>query len=172
MATATHLLTVEEFRARYANEKPYYEYWFGEAVQKSAPTWLHGVLQALLCELLRGSGYKSGTEVELRVADDWQPKPDVIGTTHVDEPYPTKPPDVVVEVLSPDDRMHDVFRKCRSTCESASPLFSFLIPNPKMRGRGVSIPTTWSAPVLWIFQTGARSRLTSFGNRWIVASRE
>ena len=131
MATATHLLTVEEFRARYASEKPYYEYWFGEAVQKSVPTWLHGVLQALLCEMLRGSGYKSGTEVELRVVDDWQPKPDVIGVTHVDEPYPTKPPDVVIEVLSPDDKMRDVFRKCRQYVRIGVPAIFVLDPESK-----------------------------------------
>ncbi len=131
MATATHPLTIEEFRARYANEKPYYEYWFGEAVQKSVPTWLHGVLQALLCEMLREAGYKSGTEVELRVVDDWQPKPDVIGATHVEETYPTKPPDVVIEVLSPDDRMHDVFRKCRQYARIGIPAIFVLDPESK-----------------------------------------
>jgi Uma2 family endonuclease len=128
MATATHLLTLEEFRARYAHEKPHYEYWFGEAVQKSAPTWLHGVLQALLGEMLRGAGYKSGTEVELRVVEDWQPKPDVIGITHIDERYPTKPPDVVIEVLSPDDKMQDVFRKCRQYARIGAPAIFVLDP--------------------------------------------
>ena len=47
MATAIDLLSVEEFRQRYADEKPYYEYWFGEAVQKTVPTWLHSLLQII-----------------------------------------------------------------------------------------------------------------------------
>lgn len=45
MATATHPLTVEEFRNRYADEKPYFEYWFGEAIRKSVPTTIPGILQ-------------------------------------------------------------------------------------------------------------------------------
>ena len=113
MATTTHRLTLEEFRSQYADEKPYYEYWFGEAIQKSVATWLHAVLQVLLCDLLREAGYKSGSEVELRVVEDWQPKADVIGAISVDQSYPTKPVDVVAEVLSPDDKMSRVFEKCR-----------------------------------------------------------
>jgi Uma2 family endonuclease len=60
MAAGTQLLTLEEFRLRYANEKPYYEYWFGEAIQKATPTTSHGVLQQILCFSLRTLGYKTG----------------------------------------------------------------------------------------------------------------
>ncbi len=113
MATAPRLLSLEEFRERYAGEKPYYEFWFGEAVQKSVPTWLHSLLQAILTEILNRSGYRSGPEVELRVDPDWQPKADVAAALVVEHPYPTKPVDVVVEILSPEDRMSRVFEKCR-----------------------------------------------------------
>jgi hypothetical protein len=41
------LLTVEEFRVRYAGEKPYYEFWAGEAIQKSHATSLHGLIQKI-----------------------------------------------------------------------------------------------------------------------------
>jgi hypothetical protein len=41
MAVAVQPLTLEEFRARYQDQKPYFEYWFGEAIQKTVPTWLH-----------------------------------------------------------------------------------------------------------------------------------
>jgi Uma2 family endonuclease len=37
----------------------------------------------------------------------------VIGAISVDQSYPTKPVDVVAEVLSPDDKMSRVFEKCR-----------------------------------------------------------
>jgi Uma2 family endonuclease len=114
MATAPlDLLTLEEFRRRYAEEKPYYEYWFGEAVQKSAPTLLHAFLVKILLIALDQAGYKSGPEVELRVDPNWQPKADVAACTRAQLPYPTKPVEIVAEVLSPDDRMQRVIAKCR-----------------------------------------------------------
>ena len=114
MTAVTHSLTLEEFRCRYADEKPYYEYWFGEAVQKSVPTILHGVLQQILCALFTLAGYKSGSEVELRIDPDWQPKPDVIAwLASIGQGYPTEPVDIVAEVLSPDDKMAKVFERCR-----------------------------------------------------------
>ena len=114
MATATHALTLEEFRTRYSNEKPYYEYWFGEAIQKSVSTISHGVLQQLLCALLTAAGYHSGSEIELRIDPNWQPKPDVIAwLSPIRQPYPTIPVDIVAEILSPDDAPTLVFEKCR-----------------------------------------------------------
>ena len=113
MASAIRPLTLEEFRVQYADEKPYYEYWFGEAVQKSAPTWLHILLQQILGELFTSAGYKSGPELELRIDADWQPKPDVAAALIVEHPYPTHPIDIVAEVLSPEDRMTRVYEKCR-----------------------------------------------------------
>ena len=113
MGSATHLLTLEEFRCRYAEEKPYYEYWFGEAVQKSVPTWLHTLLARILADALDRAGYASGPELELRIDPNWQPKPDVAAALTVEIPYPTKPIDVVAEVLSPEDRMQRVIEKCR-----------------------------------------------------------
>ncbi len=113
MATAIDLLNLEDFRERYADEKPYYEYWFGEAVQKTVPTWLHSLLQAILTDILNRSGYRAGPEVELRIDPNWQPKADIAAALVVEHPYPTKPVDVVVEIVSPEDRMGRVFEKCR-----------------------------------------------------------
>ncbi len=115
MATGTQLLTLAEFRLRYADEKPYYEYWFGEAIQKAVPTTTHGVLQQILCFFLRTLGYKTGVEVELRIDPSWQPKPDVFASLQpFERPYPTKPVDLVMEVLSPTDAMSLVYEKCRN----------------------------------------------------------
>jgi Uma2 family endonuclease len=113
IATPRSRLTLEEFRERYAGEKPYYEYWFGEAIQKSVPTWLHALLQKILCMFLDRAGYESGTELELRIDPEWQPKPDVTAALVVEEPYPTHPVDIVAEVLSPEDRMSRVYEKCQ-----------------------------------------------------------
>jgi Uma2 family endonuclease len=79
VATASKQLTLEEFRAQFEGRKPHFEYWFGEPVQKSMPTWLHSVLQGVLVEFLKRAGYKSGSELELRIDPDWQPVPDVTG---------------------------------------------------------------------------------------------
>lgn len=38
MAALAGKLTLAEFEDRYGNRKPYYEYWFGEAVPKAMPT--------------------------------------------------------------------------------------------------------------------------------------
>lgn len=112
MASATTLLTLEEFNEHYGREHGY-EYWFGEVVKKGMPTWLHGLMQAILAEFFYKLGYVSGSEVELRIDPNWQPRPDVTATLEVEQPYPTKPVDIVAEVLS-DDPMTQVFEKCRN----------------------------------------------------------
>lgn len=114
MATVAHSLTKQEFREQFAGKKPYFEYWFGEAVQKSMPTWLHGILQAILLDFMKRAGYRSGAEVELRIDPNWEPVPDVVGVLRkIEGAYPTEAVDVVIEILSPDDRMTRVLEKCR-----------------------------------------------------------
>jgi Uma2 family endonuclease len=114
VATATKHLTLEEFRTRYQGRKPYFEYWFGEPVQKSVPTWLHAVLQSIFTDFLKRAGYKSGSELELRIDAEWQPVPDVTGLSlSPSGPYPTQPVDIVIEILSPDDPFPHVLKKCR-----------------------------------------------------------
>lgn len=114
MATAPHRLTLDEFHIQYAGRKPYYEYWFGEAIQKPVGTWLHALLQRIVAELLARAGYKAGTELELRIDPEWEPVPDVAGSLKsITTRYPTEPVDIVVEILSPDDRMSLVMSKCR-----------------------------------------------------------
>lgn len=144
MATATTLLTLEEFNARYANEHGY-EYWFGEVVQKAMPTWLHSVLQGLLFELLHRLGYVSGTELELRIDPNWQPRPDVAAALKVEGRYPTKPVDIVVEILS-DDPMTRVFEKCRHYARIGIPQIFVFDPESK---------TAWE----WSRQTGNLERV-------------
>ncbi|HEX4167621.1 MAG TPA: Uma2 family endonuclease [Bryobacteraceae bacterium] len=132
MATSANTrLSLKEFRCRYAGEKPSYEYWFGEAIQKPMPTWLHTILCRLLVERLRGAGYKSGQEVELRFSDDWCPVPDVIGAQRIEQPYPTTAVDVVAEVLSPEDRMQRIWEKCEHYEGIGIP--TIFVLDPKLR---------------------------------------
>lgn len=110
MASTTSL-TLQEYRARYSSQSGY-EYWSGEVVRKSVPTWLHSILQVLLAEIITRAGYTAGSELELRIDPEWEPRPDVAASRHVEHPYPTRPVDIVAEVLSPDDSMHLVHAKC------------------------------------------------------------
>lgn len=113
MATAATPISLEEFHARFANEGGY-EYWFGEVVKKSVPTWLHAILQALLVEIFYEQGYFAGSELDLRISPEFQPRPDVAASLNLESHgYPTKPIDIVAEILSPDDPAGKVLEKCR-----------------------------------------------------------
>jgi Uma2 family endonuclease len=114
-------LTLEEFDQLYGDEKPYYEYWDGQAIQKPTPTLLHSLLQLVLINLLREAGLISGGEVRLKLSQTKQPLPDVIAGSRLQHPYPTKPFAVAVEILSPEDRMQRVLRRCRFLSEQGIP---------------------------------------------------
>ena len=113
-AVAETNLSLAEFYLRYGGEKPYFEYWDGEAVQKSAPTRLHGLIEELLVRLLRALGFDSGNEITIKLDPAYEPIPDVIAAEgQIGNPYPTEPFEVVIEVLSPQDPFARVLRKCR-----------------------------------------------------------
>lgn len=113
-AVAERKLSLQEFHARYAGEKPYFEYWDGEAIQKSMPTRLHALIQEILVRLLRAMGYDPGNEITLRLDPAYEPIPDVIAAEgRLGDPYPTEPVEIVIEILSPEDSFSRVVRKCR-----------------------------------------------------------
>ena len=107
-------MTLEQFDLQYAHQKPYFEYWFGSPVQKSMPTWIHSLLQKIIMRLLDDAGYESAAEVKLKISNEFQPLPDVAAVFpgQIAGPYPTEPVEVVVEILSPDDRLPDIVSKC------------------------------------------------------------
>jgi Uma2 family endonuclease len=113
--TSSTLLTLEEYRAAYGHEHGY-EYWFGEAIRKGLPTTLHGITQFILMIFFRASGYKAASEVELRIDPNWEPRPDVlISRSPLEQPYPTQAGTLaVIEVLSEDDSLPMLFKKCRN----------------------------------------------------------
>lgn len=115
MAAVAEKLTFLEFQARYEHGERSYEYWFGQAMPKGTAMWIHGLLQGIVGRLLNEAGYIAGPGVELRIVPDAHPKPDVIATkAAVEDPYPTKAVDVVVEILSKDDTMPYVIEKCHA----------------------------------------------------------
>jgi Uma2 family endonuclease len=107
-------MTLEQFDSQYANRKPYFEYWFGAPVQKSMPTWIHSLLQKIVMRLLDDAGYESVAELKLKISTEFQPLPDVSAVLpgQIEGPYPTRPVEIVVEILSPDDKLYDIVSKC------------------------------------------------------------
>src|SRR5579862_3453616 len=112
MATATSELSLEEFHRLYDGVKPNHEYWYGEAIPKPMPTLLHSALQAALIVLLFARGWKAFPEARIKISADMSPVPDVIATRgHLNQPYPTQPFELCIEILSPDDRLKKTIEK-------------------------------------------------------------
>jgi Uma2 family endonuclease len=115
MAAVAEKLTFLEFQQKYEHGDRAYEYWYGEAKPKGMATWIHGLLVGIFIQLLNEAGYISGSDVELRVIPEAHPRPDVIATRgDIEDPYPTKAVDVVVEILSKDDSASYVLEKCQA----------------------------------------------------------
>jgi Uma2 family endonuclease len=112
MATVGSHLSLEEFHRLYDGEKPEREYWFGEAVPKPMVTAIQGAIQCVLMMLLLRRGWKTGSEVRLKIVPYAQPVPDIIASlAKLENPYPTKPMEICVEILSPEDPLKNVIQR-------------------------------------------------------------
>jgi Uma2 family endonuclease len=153
-------LSPEEFRARYSEEKPYFEYWNGEAVQKTMPTRLHSLIQEILVRLLGAMGYDAGQEITLRLDPSYEPIPDVIAAEgSIGDPYPTEPFEVVIEILSPEDSFSRVLRKCRLYEKWG--IQQVVVVDPKAR-------------LIWSFENGSPRETDSIARRGerVILARE
>jgi Uma2 family endonuclease len=111
MATTTgRLMSVEEY-LKYTG-KPNAEYIDGELRPKPMPTSLHGLIQMLLGMLLRHQGGDCRSEVLLQLSPTKFLVPDLIVDSEIADPYPTKPVQLCIEILSPDDRLGAMLAKC------------------------------------------------------------
>ena len=112
MAAAQSYLSLDQFEELYSDKKPHFEYWFGEAVQKSMPTLLHGMVQWILAMLLAREGWNVGTEVRLKISAVAHPVPDLVANHKaIAGPYPTERFDLCVEILSPADNLRSALTK-------------------------------------------------------------
>jgi len=114
MLDRTALISVEEYFA--ISEKPYFEYLDGVLRQKAWPTYEHGKMQMRLCNLIDQArlGLEALPELTLKVSERIYLIPDVavVRVSEIENPYPTKPVSLCIEILSPDDRFSDTVAKC------------------------------------------------------------
>ena len=119
MSAAT-LVSVEEYLANPGT--PESEYLDGALRRRSMPTLLHSIIQTILVALLRRQGVRAFAEVSIRPAPNRFLIPDVIAGRNIgDDPYPTVPVTLCIEVLSPDDRLSAMFAKCEEFHEWGTP---------------------------------------------------
>lgn len=112
MGAATSPLSLEDFHRLYDGLKPHHEYWFGEAIPKALPTSLHSAVQFVLMLLLRRSGWNALPEVTLKLVPDAEPIPDIVASREkIQQPYPTKPIELCVEIRSTQDSLKKLFEK-------------------------------------------------------------
>ena len=134
MAAVADKLTLADFESRYGlDNSRSYEFWFGDAIPKSMPTWIHGLLQSIVIRLLTDAGYTAASEVELRISPEARPKPDVIATKgKVEIPYPTQAIELAVEILSDDDRMSYVLEKFRAYQDWSIAFIYLVVPESRL----------------------------------------
>jgi|SRR5579863_413189 Uma2 family endonuclease len=104
------LVSVEEYLRR--TEKPYCEYADGVLAPKAMPTKSHAQIQFLLLMLLRRQGVEALSELTVRLSATKFLIPDVVAAPTLQDPYPTEPVLLCVEILSPDDRVGAMLAKC------------------------------------------------------------
>ena len=110
MASTSTLMSVDEY-LKYSS-KPNAEYIDGVLRPKPMPTKPHAVIQSRVMNLLSVRGVESLSEMTLRMSSTKFLIPDVIADPMIEDPYPTKPVMLCVEILSPEDRLGAVFSKC------------------------------------------------------------
>jgi Uma2 family endonuclease len=113
MATKSQI-TAEQYLAMAFEYEP--EYVRGEIVERAMPTYFHGRIQAvllsMLCSLPSSHRLYGCAAVRMKLAPDLYRIPDIAAfLTPQDRAVPQEPPLVVIEILSPDDRHHDLMEK-------------------------------------------------------------
>lgn len=127
------LLSVEEYlNTSYSPDKEFRD---GVLVERNAGEKAHARLQALLARYIgnreRQWGVQVYTELRCKVGDRWYSVPDVCvySQSGFEGRYPAVPPSLWIEILSPDDRMADVWRKAGELIESGVPYIWIIEPH-------------------------------------------
>lgn len=125
MAAGT-TIPVEQFLSTEYERAP--EYIRGEIVERPMPSLTHSVIQQFLSVRLHPIGMCC-PELRLRLAEDLYLEPDisVFVTSRPTEQVPSTPPDIVVEIVSPDERY------------------------PRLLGK-LEEYSRWGAPHIWVIE--------------------
>jgi Uma2 family endonuclease len=139
----TTRLTLEEF-LRLPEEKPALEYMDGVVTQKVAPKGRHSVLQLRLTEFFNDHAEPQGIAFalqELRTTyAGWSPVPDVAVYLWDRIPWNTngevpddyyEPPDIAVEIVSPEQSRAELVRKCEWYVAHGVPIALLVDPDPR-----------------------------------------
>jgi Uma2 family endonuclease len=108
--STTAIVSVEEYLKR--EEKPNAEYIDGVVYAKAMPTKRHSALQYVLVGMLRRFGVEAYQELTVRLSATKYLVPDVAAAPKLEDPYPTKPVLLCVEILSPEDRPGAMLARC------------------------------------------------------------
>jgi Uma2 family endonuclease len=110
------------------------EYRDGFVVERNLGDKKHSRLQARLAQYL-GQRRKQWnievyTELRVQVRPEWFPLPDVCVYTlpDFDGPYPSHPPVLWIEILSPNDTVQDIWQKSRELIKSGVPMVWIVDP--------------------------------------------
>jgi Uma2 family endonuclease len=131
MAVET-LLPLEEYLGRsYAPDREYRD---GVLVERNVGSKAHALLQIALGAYLHRRRKQWNihvyTELRVKVREKWYPIPDVCvyGAADFGGPYPSEPPLLWIEILSPDDRMVDVWAKAAELVANGVPYVWIIDP--------------------------------------------
>jgi Uma2 family endonuclease len=131
MATQTAVPVEEYLRTTY---HPDMEYVAGQLLERHVGEYYHGLLQSLIVVLLgarmKQSGFRVFTETRVRVSDEPRYRiPDVCVKALPHEITPVlSRPDLVIEILSPDDRATEMLAKIADYCGAGIPYIWLIDP--------------------------------------------
>lgn len=114
MASGTALVSEQEYLS--TTYKPACDYIDGVLHPKNMPTWKHGLIQGSLMMLIN-QGFRqflAASEVTVKIRTGKYFVPDLIvqRRDRIQDPYPSEPVHLCVEILSPEDRISETFAKC------------------------------------------------------------
>ena len=115
MTTGTAVSVEEYLRTSY---EPACEYVDGVLVPKAMPTWKHSLLQGRIHDLIEAAfpRYQAMVELTIRINANQYLIPDLAVDLreHAQDPYPIAPVHLCIEIVSPGDRLPEVFAKCET----------------------------------------------------------
>jgi Uma2 family endonuclease len=132
MGAQTLISLAEYLHTSYSPDREYRD---GVLMERNVGTWAHSLLQIALGSYFRRRrkewNIEVVTELRIRIRKDWYPIADICVylLPAPEEQVPTRPPFLWIEILSPDDRMPDVWRKANELLANGVPYVWIIDPD-------------------------------------------